>query len=228
MRAAVAISRISFVKILPRLASAAPFLRLMVDHLEWPDMATPRNCWRCSTSRDGLQEARRPGARHLPRQRRLCSNAFCRYAERRKGIGAIPAPRGETTPAVSRLRRTGEAHERDRDRNRPGDEQLVRRDAARRQARGAPERLRRADHRERGRAARGRLHHGRQRRQGQHHPRSHAHRLLVQAADRPLLLLRGGEEGPGDLHLQDRGGAEPRRPHRDSRTSSSPCPRWGR
>ncbi len=30
----VAISRISFVKILPRFASAAPFLRLMVDHLE--------------------------------------------------------------------------------------------------------------------------------------------------------------------------------------------------
>ena len=34
MRAAVAISRISLVKILPRLASAAPFLRLIVDHLE--------------------------------------------------------------------------------------------------------------------------------------------------------------------------------------------------
>jgi hypothetical protein len=32
--AAVAISRISFVKTLPRRASATPFLRLIVDHLE--------------------------------------------------------------------------------------------------------------------------------------------------------------------------------------------------
>src|SRR3990170_4365725 len=32
------------VKILPRLASAAPFLCLIVCHLEWPDMAeTPEN-----------------------------------------------------------------------------------------------------------------------------------------------------------------------------------------
>jgi hypothetical protein len=33
-RAAVAISRMIFVKIFPRLASAAPFFRLIVDHLE--------------------------------------------------------------------------------------------------------------------------------------------------------------------------------------------------
>ena len=32
------ISRAILVKILPRLASAAPFARLMVDHLECPDM----------------------------------------------------------------------------------------------------------------------------------------------------------------------------------------------
>ena len=32
------------VKTLPRLASAAPFLCLMVCHLEWPDMADPPIC----------------------------------------------------------------------------------------------------------------------------------------------------------------------------------------
>src|SRR5687768_11706748 len=37
-RAATVNSLINRVKILPRLASAAPFLCLMVCHLEWPDM----------------------------------------------------------------------------------------------------------------------------------------------------------------------------------------------
>src|SRR5689334_11359522 len=37
-RAAITISRLSRVKIAPRLASAAPFLRLMVDHFECPDI----------------------------------------------------------------------------------------------------------------------------------------------------------------------------------------------
>jgi len=40
--AAIAISLISRVKILPRLASSAPFLCLIVAHLEWPDIAIPR------------------------------------------------------------------------------------------------------------------------------------------------------------------------------------------
>src|SRR5690606_19116330 len=39
MRAATVISLISLVNSLPRLASAAPFLCLMVCHLEWPLMA---------------------------------------------------------------------------------------------------------------------------------------------------------------------------------------------
>src|SRR6185295_14720415 len=39
MRAATVISLISFVKILPRLASFAAFLCLIVLHFEWPDMA---------------------------------------------------------------------------------------------------------------------------------------------------------------------------------------------
>jgi hypothetical protein len=30
------------VKILPRLASSAPFLCLIVAHFEWPDMGIPR------------------------------------------------------------------------------------------------------------------------------------------------------------------------------------------
>src|SRR4029434_5589098 len=38
MRAAIVISRISLVKTLPRLASSAPFLCLIVAHLECPDM----------------------------------------------------------------------------------------------------------------------------------------------------------------------------------------------
>src|SRR5438105_11509144 len=37
-RADIVISRISFVKRRPRLASAAPFLCLIVLHLLWPDM----------------------------------------------------------------------------------------------------------------------------------------------------------------------------------------------
>src|SRR5262245_65410716 len=55
-RAAVAISRISLVKIFPRLASRAPFLRLMVAHLEWPDMiaGVARACG------DGQRDRRRP------------------------------------------------------------------------------------------------------------------------------------------------------------------------
>src|SRR5450759_1467872 len=40
--AAIAISLMRRVKILPRLASSAPFLCLMVAHFEWPDIAVPR------------------------------------------------------------------------------------------------------------------------------------------------------------------------------------------
>src|SRR6202795_4851580 len=41
--AAMEISLIRRVKILPRLASSAPFLCLIVAHLEWPDMEIPRS-----------------------------------------------------------------------------------------------------------------------------------------------------------------------------------------
>src|SRR5215472_12775500 len=40
--AAMLISLIRRVKILPRLASRAPFLCLIVAHLEWPDITRPR------------------------------------------------------------------------------------------------------------------------------------------------------------------------------------------
>src|SRR3954447_12250502 len=40
--AAMVISLIRRGKILPRLASSAPFLCLIVAHLEWPDMVRPR------------------------------------------------------------------------------------------------------------------------------------------------------------------------------------------
>src|ERR1700723_2165153 len=41
MRAATEISLMILVKIFPRRASAAPFLCLMVAHLEWPDIKKP-------------------------------------------------------------------------------------------------------------------------------------------------------------------------------------------
>src|SRR6204780_3456785 len=41
--AAMLISLIRRVKILPRLASSAPFLCLIVAHFEWPDITRPRS-----------------------------------------------------------------------------------------------------------------------------------------------------------------------------------------
>src|SRR5512146_1117753 len=45
--AAMLISLMRRVKVLPRLASSAPFLCLMVAHLEWPDIEdlVARNAW---------------------------------------------------------------------------------------------------------------------------------------------------------------------------------------
>src|SRR5208337_1773848 len=47
IRAATEISLMILVKILPRRASAAPFLCLMVAHLEWPDIRKPSFQFRC-------------------------------------------------------------------------------------------------------------------------------------------------------------------------------------
>src|SRR5262245_32054722 len=57
MRAAVAISRINFVKTFPRLASMAPFLRRILAHFEWPDM--PGGV----STRARFRPTRRPGNR---------------------------------------------------------------------------------------------------------------------------------------------------------------------
>ena len=47
LRAATVNSLMMRVKTLPRLASAAPFLCLIVCHLEWPDMMkTPQESWK--------------------------------------------------------------------------------------------------------------------------------------------------------------------------------------
>src|ERR1700751_451618 len=48
--AAMPISLMRRVKILPRLASSAPFLCLIVAHFEWPDIGIPRilKNWNCA------------------------------------------------------------------------------------------------------------------------------------------------------------------------------------
>ena len=141
---------------------------------------------------------------------------ICRYLRQVEGASQGPAARARAPGPTWTKRRTG-SHERARHRNRPGDQQFLRRRAARQRGRGAPQRLRRVHHRQRGGDQGERLGGGRQRRQGEHHPRPQAHRLLLEASDRPLLLLRGGEEGARDLLLRDRRGREPRRADPDPR-----------
>src|ERR1700735_5462590 len=50
--AAMVISLIRRVNILPRLASSAPFLCLIVAHLEWPDMETSTACRQAGIAAD--------------------------------------------------------------------------------------------------------------------------------------------------------------------------------
>src|SRR5215218_3317073 len=78
MRAATVISLRMRVKILPRLASAAPFLCLMVLHLLWPDMeallrlvgrAPGRPRGRDYSVRSRPRARDRPRARSAPRRR---------------------------------------------------------------------------------------------------------------------------------------------------------------
>src|SRR6478672_4274080 len=95
--AATMMPRVSFVNSLPRFASSAPFLRLMVDHLEWPLMPPPpgapgppsrRTAHAAvgrASARDGTPSpGRRPGGR------------------RRDGLRARRAPRRPPPPARSR------------------------------------------------------------------------------------------------------------------------------
>src|SRR5918994_6768566 len=65
-RAATVNSLMMRVKILPRLASAAPFLCLIVCHLEWPDMRKLQKIWEKSDfryyhARRGMEEAEGAG-----------------------------------------------------------------------------------------------------------------------------------------------------------------------
>src|ERR1017187_1582085 len=76
-RAAMVISRITFVKMRPRLASVAAFLCLIVAHLEWPDMIVAS--WKISWGTDPCL---------LPRQ---FSIAFIE-SEQRGNSGASPSP----------------------------------------------------------------------------------------------------------------------------------------
>src|SRR6476619_7038320 len=55
VRAAIVISLITFVNMRPRLASMAPFLCLILCHLEWPDINTP---YRYANFRFSLAQAR--------------------------------------------------------------------------------------------------------------------------------------------------------------------------
>ena len=152
----------------------------------------------------------------LGRQTRLGPMGFRRYAMGGGEMMAVDV-RGDESPSCAPAGGKEGPHERDRNRNRPGDEQLVRRGAARWKRRGAPQRLWRTHYRQcRGTAER-RFDRGGKRCPGQHHPRPQAHHLVFQATDGPVLLLGGGEEGPGHLLLRNRRGTEPRRAHQRSR-----------
>src|SRR6185436_244104 len=86
MRAATVISLISLVKSLPRLASSAPFFRLIVAHLEWPLIVTSlRDLGRCVMSppekaaqaSDGCSKSQRTGdARHDAQAERAPAQAL--------------------------------------------------------------------------------------------------------------------------------------------------------
>src|SRR5436190_14435731 len=71
IRAAIVISLMTFVNIRPRLASMAPFLCLILCHLEWPDIAAP---W-CVQFR--LQSSRHRGDGEGPREAQKAHNVLC-------------------------------------------------------------------------------------------------------------------------------------------------------
>src|SRR6476659_5110296 len=60
--AATMMPRVSFVNSLPRLASSAPFLRLIVDHFEWPLMPPPPGVRRRPSRRTARAAAGRASA----------------------------------------------------------------------------------------------------------------------------------------------------------------------
>src|SRR5580704_16623558 len=64
--AAIVVSLIRRVKILPRLASSAPFLCLIVAHLEWPDITTSEGLKIAAHPRRDLASISQPKASRLP------------------------------------------------------------------------------------------------------------------------------------------------------------------
>src|ERR1700685_2336303 len=64
--AAILISLIRRVKIFPRLASSAPFLCLIVAHLEWPDITTSEGLKMAAHPRRDLASISQPKASGLP------------------------------------------------------------------------------------------------------------------------------------------------------------------
>src|ERR1700677_4843838 len=66
--AAILISLIRRVKIFPRLASSAPFLCLIVAHLEWPDITTSEGLEMAAHPRRDPASISQPKASGLPRR----------------------------------------------------------------------------------------------------------------------------------------------------------------
>src|ERR1700684_2584132 len=66
--AAIVISLIKRVKIFPRLASSAPFLCLIVAHLEWPDITTSEGLKMAAHPRRDLASISQPKASRLPQR----------------------------------------------------------------------------------------------------------------------------------------------------------------
>src|SRR6202167_5792687 len=66
--AAIVISLMRRVKIFPRLASSAPFLCLIVAHLEWPDITTSEGLKMAAHPRRDLASISQPKASGLPRR----------------------------------------------------------------------------------------------------------------------------------------------------------------
>src|SRR5580658_6450518 len=78
--AAMLISLIRRVKILPRLASSAPFLCLIVAHFEWPDMARPRSD-NFVNSRDSPVERSQTASKVCRRKRIIARPIFARHPD---------------------------------------------------------------------------------------------------------------------------------------------------
>src|ERR1700688_3310823 len=83
--AAILISLMRRVKILPRLASSAPFLCLIVAHFEWPDMARPRSINLVSTRDSPVESAQ--AASEYKGESGIITRQDCAVTENPRGAG---------------------------------------------------------------------------------------------------------------------------------------------